>query len=86
MTHYLSNIDKTEADRVRRAAEISGQKVEYSDEPMPGDTGFYGRIRPSLMETCGCVVGHEEVFDYSNFWAAWRSLAPAVASDQRGTE
>lgn len=83
MTHYLSNIDKTEAARVRRAAEISGQKVEYLDEPMPGDTEYYGRIRLKLMETCGCVVGHEEIFDYSKFWAAWRSLDPALPSEDR---
>lgn len=76
MAHYLSNIDRSEAERVRRAAEISGQKVEYLDEPMPGDTGYYGRLRPSLMGKPGCVVGHEDERDYSAFWKAWRSLAP----------
>lgn len=76
MPHYLSNIDRSEAERVRKAAEISGQNVSYLDEPMPGDTGIYGRQRPGLVGRLGCIVGHEDVFNYSAFWAAWRSLSP----------
>lgn len=86
MTHYLTNIDKADADKVRRAAEISGQKVEYFDEPMPAHGGLYGRCRHQILSTHGCIVGQEEVFDYSKFWAAWRSLSPTLASHEQGTQ
>lgn len=92
MTHHLTNIEKSDqvAEWVVEAARISGQDVRYVDEPMPVDadsmdgSDYYAAHRQGMIQTHGCIVGHEDVRDYSLFWAAYDKLeASSVCSNTR---
>jgi hypothetical protein len=32
------------------------------------------QARKTMSKTHGCIVGHENQFNYSDFWEAWRDI------------
>lgn len=81
MPHYLTNVDKNENKQhnVELAAKLSGQDVRYQEGPMPPkeyEIGtYYARnYRANNFNHLDCIVGYEDGFDYSKFWAELRKL------------
>ena len=75
--HFLTNITKDKALLVELAACLCESSiVAYMDEPMPpeeGDDSAYAKNYERLVDEgrLGCVVGYNEVRDYSDFWAVY---------------
>lgn len=73
---YLTNIDKSEATRVRveRAAAASGIDVRYHEHPMPADDpmDLDDGYSPDLVPNSASIALHDTgVGDCSAFWAAY---------------
>jgi len=79
MIHYLSNLPKEEglADKVERAAKLSGLDVRLIDGPMPSDEFLeIEGYKPEEAKTYDCVACFDDrlIVDCSAFWKEFKNI------------